>query len=123
MALLYLGFNAVVYVALGLWCAIAVDKAASAVGFKALDDSGRCEYTAVYGGLQLALGVLFAVAAAQTQYLAPGLFFAVVVYACLCTFRLIGLVRFWPVATQTLGFAALELVMLLIGVWLLQAGA
>ena len=122
MAVLYLGFNAVVYVLLGLWCAIAVDRTSTTVGFKLLDSSGRCEYTTVYGGLQLALGILFGIAAVQTQYLALGVLFAVVIYACLCIFRLIGLWRFWPVATITLGFGALELLMLLAGVWLLQAG-
>ena len=123
MAVWYLGFNAVAYVLLGLWCALAVDKTAASVGYQTLNDSGRCEYTTIYGGLQLALGILFALAASQTQYLALGLFFAVVIYASLCTFRLIGLLRFWPVASLTLGFAAVELVMLLLGLWLLQAGA
>lgn len=115
----YLAFNGIVYLLLGFWCAMAIDKAASSIGFKTLDASGRCEFTAVYGGLQVALGGAFVAAAWIVDFRLVGLLFAVLLYAGVVLFRIVGLLRFWPVAPLTLGVAALEASMLAAGVGLL----
>ena len=114
----FLWFNAAAYLALGLWCAMAVDKTSAAVGYKTLDASGRCEYTAVYGGLEVGLGLIFAWLALHPQHASWALDFALLIYAPLVLFRLIGLARFWPVAGLTLVFAGFEALMLFFSVLL-----
>jgi len=116
LSLVYLWFNSIAYLALGIWCASSVDKTAATVGFKNLDSSGRCEYTAVYGGLQIALGLLFGLSALRADARSLGITFALVIYASLVLLRAIGLLRFWPVASTTLMFASFELLMLVLAV-------
>jgi len=114
--LIYLWFNGIAYLVLGIWCAISVDKTAETIGFKSLDSSGRCEYTAVYGGLQIALGLLFGISALRADARSLGITFAVVIYSSLVIFRGVGLLRFWPVASATLMFASFELLMLIFAI-------
>jgi hypothetical protein len=112
----YLWFNSIAYIVLGLWCASSVDKTAATVGFTSLTSSGRCEYTTVYCGLQIALGILFGLSALRADARSLGIIFALVIYASLVALRAIGLLRFWPVAPATLMFASFELLMLLIAI-------
>ena len=115
----YLAFNGVAYLLLGLWCAMSVDRAAASIGFKILDASGRCEFTAVYGGLQVALGAAFLAAAWINDFRRIGLLFAVLLYASVMLFRVIGLLRHGPVAPLTRGVAVIEASMLAAGVALM----
>lgn len=114
----FLWFNAAAYIALGLWCAASVEKTSASVGFKMLDASGRCEFTTVYGGLQLGLGLIFGWLALHPEHSTLALGFSLLVYAPLVLFRAIGLMRFWPVAGLTLTFAGFEVAMLLIALLL-----
>lgn len=115
----YLAFNGIAYLLLGLWCAMSVDRSAASIGFKTLDASGRCEFTTVYGGLQVALGAAFLAAAWIADFRLIGLLFAVLLYTSVVLFRVIGLFRYGPVAPLTLGVAALEASMLAAGVALM----
>ncbi len=119
MVTAYLAFNAFAYVILGLWCAVSVEQTAASIGYTKLDRSGKCEYTAVYGGLQIALGLMFGLFAMVADQSTLALQFACVLYASLVVFRAIGLLRFWPVASLTVVFAGFELLMLVLGLWLL----
>jgi hypothetical protein len=56
------GFLTVVgatYVALGAWCLARPEQTARSIGFELLPGAGVSEYMVVYGGLELALGLLF----------------------------------------------------------------
>ncbi len=114
MTAAFLWFNAIAYAGLGFWCAISVDKTAGSLGYKGLNSSGRCEYTAVYGGLQVALALMFLFLAMEPSLHALGLRFSIALYGALWVFRVIGLIRFWPVAPMTMAFAGFEALMLVL---------
>lgn len=121
MAMAYLYLNALVYLLLAVWCAVAPARTAAAVGYTSLSRSGQVEYLTIYGGLQLGLAILFAWFA-WSQQMRTGLVLALALYVPIVLFRSIGLVRWWPVETTTLVLAAVEWLMLAVALWLWWQG-
>jgi hypothetical protein len=78
-----------------------------------MNAGGRTEYLAVYGGLQLGIGLLFAWTALARERGRFGLMLALALYAPIVAFRLLGLLRYGPVPTLTQVTAAGEALMLL----------
>ncbi|MGD9688315.1 MAG: DUF4345 family protein [Phycisphaerales bacterium] len=107
----YLLFNAVMYVVFAIVCAIWPEKTANFVGFAFKSGSGRSEYVAVYGGLEMAMGLFFLVAGVSEKWQHAGLLFAVLLYACLVLFRAPTLVLVSGIERQTFILAAAELVL------------
>jgi Domain of unknown function (DUF4345) len=118
MTALYLYANAVLYLVFALWCTIGMSKTAPGMGFSALTNSGRSEYLTIYGGLQVGLAIAFWFMARNPELHRPGILFALALYAPIVLFRLVSLARFWPVGNVTLATAALEVVLLAVGIWL-----
>lgn len=118
MLKLFLGANAALYFALAIWCSFWVTKTATAQGFIELTPSGRAEYLTVYGGLQVGLGLFFAICAWNPRLSEAGLIMALCVYPALVLWRAAGLIGNWPVGTTTLAVAGLELFMLLWAGWI-----
>jgi hypothetical protein len=96
---LYLGFNALMYVVLGLWCAIAPRQTSAFVGLEPSNAGGQSEYLAVYGGLQTGLGVFFAWAVMVPEYRRAALLMSLLIY--------LGIVLFRTLAVARLGFGEL----------------
>jgi hypothetical protein len=118
MLKIYLAVNAVLYFALALWCTVSPAKTAVAQGFVQMTASGRAEYLTVYGGLQVGLGLFFALCAYTQRWQDVGLVFALCVYVPLVLWRVAGLLQHWPVGTTTLAVAGLEAFMLVWAGWL-----
>jgi Domain of unknown function (DUF4345) len=93
MLALYLGFNALMYVVLGLWCAIAPRQTSAFVGLQPSGPGGQSEYLAVYGGLEAGLGVFFAWAVAVPEYRRAALLLSILLYLGIVAFRTIAVVR------------------------------
>ena len=55
----FLAFVGIAYIGLGIWCAVAPEKTSKAVGFALQPGQGQSEFLTVYGGLEVALGLLF----------------------------------------------------------------
>lgn len=55
----FLAFVCAAYVLLAVWCAVLPSQTANSVGFTLRAGSGQSEYLVIYGGLQLALGLVF----------------------------------------------------------------
>lgn len=87
MPTFYLLFNAVLYLALGIWCSIDPEGTASSIGYALTNDSARSEYVTVYGGLEVGLAVFFALCAFLPEHRRGGLLFAVVTYASIAAWR------------------------------------
>jgi hypothetical protein len=117
----YLYLNALIYLLLAGWCALAPARTATAVGYASLTRSGQVEYLTIYGGLQLGLAFLFAWFA-WSQQMRTGLVLALALYVPIVLFRSIGLIRWWPVEPTTLALAATEWLMLAVGLWLWWQG-
>jgi hypothetical protein len=114
MTVPYLWFNAIAFVAFAAWCGLSAEPTAQALGFTAMNAGGRTEYLAVYGGLQLGIGLLFAWTALARERGRFGLMLALALYAPIVAFRLLGLLRYGPVPTLTQVTAAGEALMLLL---------
>lgn len=116
MTVFYLWLNAVAYFGLAAWCALRWRSTSAAIGYVQLDGGGRSEYLSIYGGLQLALAIVFALFALRPEQQRTGLLVALVLYASVVPFRWIGIAAFGPVGRPTLVLGAVELAML---VWAL----
>lgn len=119
---LYLYANAFIYVVFAIWMTLSPWRTAAAVGYEVLSRSGRSEFLVVYGGLQLGLAAFFAMMAASPQTQRVGVLFAVCLYAPIVAYRIITVVRFWPVGMTTLWTGALEVTLLVVAIVLLLLG-
>lgn len=121
---LYLYANALLYAVFALWITLSPWTTANGVGYEALSRSGKSEYLVVYGGLQLGLAAFFAFTALSQQTQRLGIIFAICLYAPIVIYRVVTVIRFWPVQSTTLWIGSLEAVLLLvaIGVYVYCAG-
>ena len=94
---LYIAINAVLYIIFGAWCLFKPEYTSAAIGFALSGDQGFAEYVAVYGGLQLGIGVFYALA-----FLTPALCSAAILFS-VCLYG--GLVLARTVAVLTHGSA------------------
>jgi hypothetical protein len=108
----YLWINAAMYAVFSLWCALRLDGTAQNLGYLTLSNSGRSEYSTVYGGLQWGLGLVFAWLAFKPELHRTGLLVALALYAPIVLHRSISLLRFGPVEALTKAVAGLEWAML-----------
>jgi hypothetical protein len=105
------------YLALAAWCAAQPERTSTAVGFTLKPGAGQSEYFTVYGGLQLALALVFLwplVDAGAERY---ALTTCLIVHACLVLMRSMSLVLYAGIPTATYGFAAVEWAILLLAAW------
>lgn len=107
----YLFFNAGIYLLLAIWCIALPDKTSTAVGFQLIAGSGRSEYLAVYGGLQIGLAIFYALCALKPELRLFGIIFSCCLYVPLFSCRVISLLRFEQIGHVTYITAALELVL------------
>lgn len=103
-----LAFVGIAYLGLGIWCAVAPEKTSKAVGFALQPGQGQSEFLTVYGGLEVALGLLFLWPLYKSEEVAFPLFACLVVHGSLVLFRTIGLFIYTGFETTTYGLAGLE---------------
>ncbi|MEP6900024.1 MAG: DUF4345 domain-containing protein, partial [Rhodanobacter sp.] len=118
MIALYLWANALLYAIFAALCSLRLSVTSRSMGFLSLDRGGQSEYLTVYGGLQLGLALVFAWMAWRPELQRTGLAVALLVYAPIVAFRLIGWLRLWPVQRVTLATGMLEAALLLIALLL-----
>jgi hypothetical protein len=104
----YLYLNAALYLIFAVWQTLSPWKTATALGFESLANSGRSEFLVIYGGLQLGLAAFFAWTAMSESTQRVGLIFALCLYAPLVLYRVVTVVKFWPVKGLTVGVGCLE---------------
>jgi hypothetical protein len=112
MAASYLYLNAVLYVVFAVWCTVAPASTARNIGYTSLSNGGHSEYLVIYGGLQLGLAVIFWLLARDASTWRLGLLISIGLYAPIVLYRVVTVVRFWPVAALTVGTGVLELSLL-----------
>lgn len=122
MLKVYLAINALMYAVFAIWCTLAPQKTAAAVGFDFRSGSGRSEFVTVYGGLELGLALFFALAALRGEIQVAGLLFALCLYGAIVPFRAFALVSVPGIERTTYFIAALELVLLIaaVALWYLR---
>lgn len=118
MARPFLIILGVTYVGLGIWCAVAPVEASKAVGFLLQPGQGQSEFLTVYGGLDVALGLLFLRPLYRRDGVRFSLWACLVVHACLVAFRTAGFFLYEELGTNTYALAATEWVIFLGALWL-----
>ena len=114
MERLFLAVVGIAYIGLGLWCAAMPQRTSKAVGFVIQSGQGPSEFLTVYGGLEIALGLLFLWPLYKGEVAFP-LLACLVIHACLVLFRTIGFFLYTRFQTTTYVLAAIE--------WLILAGS
>lgn len=109
----FLAFTGIAYIGLGIWCAVAPEKTSRAVGFALQPGHGQSEFLTVYGGLEVALGLLFLWPLCKREEVVFPLFACLLVHGSLVVFRTIGFFIYTGFGTTTYGLAGLEWVIFL----------
>lgn len=104
----FLALVGVAYIGLGIWCAVAPLKTSRAVGFDLHPGQGQSEFLTVYGGLEVALGLLFLWPLFRSDGIDFSLGACLVVHACLVVFRTIGFFIYTGFGMTTYCLAGLE---------------
>ena len=118
----YLYFNSLLYLLVAVRTTLAPQRTATRLGYLTLSDQGRAEYLVVYGGLQIALALLFFLLGRDAAYHRLGLLVAVSFYAPIVLYRVVIGLRQWPASKAFLGPVALEVVLLAVAWWLYGRG-
>lgn len=118
MSSAYLYLNALLYLLFAVWCTVAPAKTSASLGYQSLSAGGHSEYLVLYGGLQLGLAIGFFLAARNPEWTRAGIAFSLALYAPIVLFRLVTVIRYWPVATLTIATGVLEALLLLGAIWL-----
>lgn len=108
LARLFLAAVGVLYLTLAVWCSIDSSGTSELVGFTLLPGSGQSEFLTVYGGLEMALGIIFLWPLYRREHTDCSLWVCLVLHGCLVVFRSIGFVSFDEFTTMTYKLAAGE---------------
>ncbi len=96
LARIVLGFTGVAFAGYGLACLLSPSLPADYAGFELHGPSGATEIAAMYGGLQLAVGILCLRAAANPANVMLGLTVVVTLVGGLAVGRAFGLMMYGP---------------------------
>ena len=94
MTRFFLAFVGIAYVVLAATCSFLPEKASKAVGFTLQPGSGQSEFLTVYGGLELAFGVIFLWPLCRPDETRFPLLVCLIVHGCLVLFRSAGFVAY-----------------------------
>lgn len=119
MARIYLAIVGILYLLLSAWCSLQPAKTATSIGFDLRPGSGQSEYFTVYGGLQLALGIVFLLPLARPDFVSASLLTCLIVHASLAMMRTISLLLYGGITNPTWYFFATEWILFLatLGIW------
>ena len=122
MTRVFLAMTGLIYLLLAIWCSYDPVSTSRSVGFSLQAGSGRSEFLVVYGGLELALGLIFLWPLWQREVTRFALVVCVIVHGCLVLFRSISFFVFTGIGSTTYSLAAGEWLIFLIslGFYLVQ---
>jgi hypothetical protein len=102
------------YLMLAAWCAITPASTSQSVGFTLQGGSGQSEFLVVYGGLELALGLIFLWPLWQAAVTRYALTVCLIVHGCLVLFRCASFFLFEGIGATTYSLATGEWLIFLI---------
>jgi hypothetical protein len=115
LAKTYLAIVGLLYLGLALWCSVSPEVTSQKVGFQLLEGSGDSEFLVIYGGLELAMAIVFLLPLAKNDWLPYSLTTCLIIHACLVVFRTIGYLAYAPVSEMTMKLAIGEWAILILG--------
>lgn len=125
MAKIFLAAVSLMYAGLSVWCIVSPQTTSAKVGFKRVPGQGESEFLVIYGGLQLALAILFALPLFRESTLFTVLTACLIVHGCLAVTRLAGFMLYSGFPAITYQLAAGEWILLIASAGFLwyQSGA
>lgn len=112
-----IGVIGLIYVVLGIWCALQPEQTSRTVGLNRQPGSGQSEFLTIYGGLQVGLGLAFMTPLIWAAFERPMLVSCLLVHAGIVAFRVISLVMYTGIPRTTMIFAAVEAAALVACIW------
>ena len=119
IARIYLTVIGILYLYLSVWCSVDPATTSQKVGFERIGGSGKSEFLVIYGGLELAMALMFLLPWINKAYLESSLLFCVVIHVCLVLFRTASYFLYSDISGLTHKLAIGEWVILLsaLAVW------
>ena len=108
----YLVLNGLLFLGLGIAYLAAPAKMAGKTDFVLSTDVATVEIRAIYGGMEIAIGILLCICLLRPDWLVPGLVLTVVLYAGFVGGRIVGMIAAAEVGGITwklLAFAVIDL--------------
>ena len=118
MIRVWLALVGALYLMLAVWCAITPTSTSQSVGFRLEGGSGQSEFLVVYGGLELALGLIFLWPLWQAAVTRYALTVCLIVHGCLVIFRCASFFLFEGIGATTYSLATGEWLIFLISLGL-----
>lgn len=87
---LFIGVVGAIYLFLGIWCLARPDRLASSIGLSFANGSGRSEFLAVYGGLEIGLGAALLMVALGGKSLSVVVLMVAVIHGGIVLGRVVG---------------------------------
>ena len=113
----------VAWIPFGLYCFFVPGSLQEAAGVKAVTETGTTDLRAMYGGLQIAIGMLAVLALRDEAHVRSTLLTIVVLVGGIGIARVLGALLDGDTSTFTLGAAAFEFAAAAWAGWLLSRGA
>lgn len=112
---LFLLALALLYAAFALLCTLRPHPTARSLGYELVNAAGTCEFRTVYGGLECALAVFFALAAFRGGLEGGALWLAAILHVGLVAFRAPIILTSSGLGSTILGIFALEVLLATLG--------
>src|SRR4051812_45517397 len=112
---IFLTVIGVTYLYLAVWCSLMPVQTSQLVGFDLQPGSGQSEFLVIYGGLEMALAVVFLLPLIRLKQLENSLLVCLIVHACLVLFRSVSFFLYYDISPLTKELAFYE--------WLIFLGA
>lgn len=110
---IFLAVVGAAYAVLALWCALLPRSTSRSIGYELQPGGGQSEYFVVYGGLQVALGLIFLAPLLRPEYAMPSLEACLLIHALLVLMRTISFFLYPGIGSTTYFLAASEWVIFL----------
>lgn len=113
MTRIFLAAVGVAYLFLAGWCSVLPARTSESVGYQLKPGSGQSEYLVIYGGLELALGIIFLWPLYDSSTVPFALLTCLILHACIVLFRMISLCLYSGIGMTTFVLAVVEWIILI----------
>ena len=120
MGKLFLTGVSVLYAGLSIWCIVSPQATSTKVGLQRTAGQGESEFLVIYGGLQMALAITFALPLLRGFEVSEVLLICVIVHVCLAVFRAASFFAFSGFSPMTYQLAIAEWLLLMLSAALLR---
>lgn len=111
---IFLTVIGVTYLYLAGWCSLMPAQTSQLVGFDLKPGSGQSEFLVIYGGLEMALAVVFLLPLIRPKQLESSLLVCLIVHACLVLFRSVSFFLYSDISPMTKKLAFYEWLIFLV---------